>query len=333
MEKKYQIFISSTREDLKKERKAVIEAILHMQQLPIAMEFFGACSTEQWEMIRSYLDSTDYFILILGKRYGTLMDETGMSFTEAEFEYAKSHGIPILAFIKSDDADYKGTGVETDKEKKLKMESFLEKVKSNRNVEWFNGKQQLAKKVIIALHNEMQKNNRPGWIRKQGRDQGVDDVDGENDNIFKPDISSDEFKYHDTPADGQYKQMGYRKKVIAEGEWKRGKLIKGVEYDWLIRVTKGNLIFKLDCPEDPYDASEDFAYEKMEQYGWEFLPYPFHLSEDYIITDGIDKYYVVDMKVDEGMEQMFNIRTLEAFLQERAPDFMSYLKEIMEIEE
>ena len=42
MEKKYQIFISSTYEDLKEERDKVQRAILSMYQFPVGMEMFSA---------------------------------------------------------------------------------------------------------------------------------------------------------------------------------------------------------------------------------------------------------------------------------------------------
>ena len=42
MDKKYQIFISSTYEDLKDERNAAVKTILTMDHIPIGMEMFNA---------------------------------------------------------------------------------------------------------------------------------------------------------------------------------------------------------------------------------------------------------------------------------------------------
>ena len=52
LNKKYQIFISSTFMDLEEERKAVQETILSMYQFPIGMEMFSADDEEQWEIIQ-----------------------------------------------------------------------------------------------------------------------------------------------------------------------------------------------------------------------------------------------------------------------------------------
>ena len=51
MEKKYQIFISSTYRDLIEAREKVRDAILTMMQFPIGMEMFSAADEEQWEII------------------------------------------------------------------------------------------------------------------------------------------------------------------------------------------------------------------------------------------------------------------------------------------
>ena len=41
MEKKYQVFVSSTYEDLQEERKKVMEALLQMNCFPVGMEYFN----------------------------------------------------------------------------------------------------------------------------------------------------------------------------------------------------------------------------------------------------------------------------------------------------
>ena len=73
MEKKYQIFISSTYEDLIEERRKVQDTILSMYQFPIGMEMFSADDKEQWEIIQETIDSSDYYVLIIGHRYGSII--------------------------------------------------------------------------------------------------------------------------------------------------------------------------------------------------------------------------------------------------------------------
>ena len=96
--KKYQIFISSTYTDLIDARAKAMETILNIYHFPVGMEMFSAGDDEQWEIIKDTINVSNYYILIIGHRYGSTTDD-GMGYTEKEYDYAKAKGIPILAFI------------------------------------------------------------------------------------------------------------------------------------------------------------------------------------------------------------------------------------------
>ena len=89
MEKRYQIFISSTFDDLKEERQAVIKGILELEHIPAGMELFPATDDEAWQLISEVINSSDYYVLVIGGRYGSL-DEEGLGYTQKEYEYAHS---------------------------------------------------------------------------------------------------------------------------------------------------------------------------------------------------------------------------------------------------
>lgn len=116
MDKKYQVFISSTYTDLVEARCKVRDAILSMYHFPVGMELFGAANEEQWQIISETIDSSDYYVLIIGQRYGTVIPEgkpdAGISYTEKEFRYALQKGIPILAFLMDDGVTVKPENVE-----------------------------------------------------------------------------------------------------------------------------------------------------------------------------------------------------------------------------
>ena len=101
MDKRYQVFISSTYSDLKEERSRVMQTIMSLNCIPAGMELFPASTAEQFTFIKRIIDDCDYYILIVGGRYGSLTDE-GISYTEKEFEYAKEKRLPILAFLHND---------------------------------------------------------------------------------------------------------------------------------------------------------------------------------------------------------------------------------------
>lgn len=81
MDKRYQVFISSTYADLKEERSKVMQTIMSLNCIPAGMELFPASNDEQFEFIKRVIDDCDYYILIVGGRYGSL-SEDGISYTE-----------------------------------------------------------------------------------------------------------------------------------------------------------------------------------------------------------------------------------------------------------
>lgn len=81
MDKRYQVFISSTFEDLKEERSEVLQALLELDCIPCGMEYFPAADEGQWEYIKKLIDDCDYYIVIIGARYGSV-DSMGISFTQ-----------------------------------------------------------------------------------------------------------------------------------------------------------------------------------------------------------------------------------------------------------
>ena len=122
MEKKYQVFISSTYTDLIEERKRVRDTILSMLHFPVGMEIFGAADEEQWEIIRDTIDSSDYYVLLVAHRYGSVITEgvdAGISYTEKEYRYAKEKGIPILAFLIDEKVPVQPANIEKDNLEKL----------------------------------------------------------------------------------------------------------------------------------------------------------------------------------------------------------------------
>lgn len=167
MEKKYQIFVSSTYEDLKKERDKVFATILKMNHFPIGMELFNADNIEQWEQIKRTIDSSDYYVLIIKKRYGS-MTKNKISYTEKEYNYAKSIHIPILCFIASDDAEIANKDMEKDPAKLKKLNAFIAKVKKDYPCEFWKNEDELCTEITQALQNQFQNNEREGWIKNTG---------------------------------------------------------------------------------------------------------------------------------------------------------------------
>ena len=94
LERRYDVFVSSTYEDLKEERKEITQAILECDCIPVGMEMFPASNTEQWKFIQKVIDRADFYLVVIAGKYGFVMKDTGKSYTEMEFDYATEKGKP-----------------------------------------------------------------------------------------------------------------------------------------------------------------------------------------------------------------------------------------------
>lgn len=164
MDKKYQVFISSTYTDLIPARQKVTNTILSLTHFPAGMEMFSAGDDGQWTVIQATIDNSDYYILILGHRYGSVTDE-GISYTEKEYDYAFAKGIPIMSFIMNRDAATKPSEREDKPAKRKRLEKFVEKAKAGKMVDFWDTPDELAAKVSIALTKAFSTHPRIGWVR------------------------------------------------------------------------------------------------------------------------------------------------------------------------
>ena len=64
MDRRYQVFVSSTFVDLRDERSRVIQTLMELDCIPAGMELFPAMDEEQFEFIKKIIDDCDYYLLI-----------------------------------------------------------------------------------------------------------------------------------------------------------------------------------------------------------------------------------------------------------------------------
>lgn len=168
MEKRYQVFVSSTYVDLQDERQQVLQALMEMDCIPAGMELFPAADEEQWEFIKRVIDDCDYYLLIIGGKYGSLSSE-GISYTEMEYDYAVEQGLKIVALLHDEPDNLPGTKIEIDPQAREKLNQFREKVSNGRLVKFWNRTDQLAGQVALSLSKTIKMYPAIGWVRA---DQG-----------------------------------------------------------------------------------------------------------------------------------------------------------------
>lgn len=159
---KYQVFISSTYEDLRPEREQLLKATLELGHIPVGMEMFSAANEEQWKIITRQIDDCDYYAVIVAHRYGSTVD--GISFTEKEYDYAVAKNIPVLGFVIDDSAQWQPNDIDTEPIAKSSLIRFKSKVKE-KLVSFWTTPEDLHGKYSVAITKQIASTPRPGWAR------------------------------------------------------------------------------------------------------------------------------------------------------------------------
>lgn len=169
MDKRFQVFVSSTYADLKEERSRVIQTLMEMDCIPAGMELFPAMDEDQFEFIKRIIDDCDYYLLIVGGRYGSTSEE-GISYTEKEFDYAIARGLKVLAFL-HEDPDQIPTG-KTDKDPALaeRLKAFRQKAMTSRLIKHWKRAEELPGLVSLSLSKTIKTYPAVGWVRASSSD-------------------------------------------------------------------------------------------------------------------------------------------------------------------
>lgn len=163
LQRRYQVFVSSTYQDLLEERKHVIQALLESKCIPSGMELFPAASLDQWTLIKRVIDDCDYYVVIVARKYGSRGPDS-RSYTEMEFDYAVERGKPAIGFFHEDLDALPGAKLEKSEEARARLTAFTDKVKQRLCRPW-RTPEGLGSAIKSALLSEIEFNPRPGWIR------------------------------------------------------------------------------------------------------------------------------------------------------------------------
>lgn len=163
-EKRYQVFISSTFEDLKVERRAVQDVVISTGDFPVQMETFPAADEDQFEFIKSLIDQCDYYVLIIAGRYGTVAGD-GLSYTHKEFRYAVSKGVPVLVMLHGNRGGIARDNSEGTEAGKKLLDDFIAEAENGRLRKTWESQEGLKLAVREALDYSKATKPRIGWVR------------------------------------------------------------------------------------------------------------------------------------------------------------------------
>ena len=166
--RKYSVFISSTCEDPIEERQELLGVALENNYIPVGMEQFHAYPAKQWDVITKMIDECDAYLLVIGGRYGSIDVKERISFTEMEYNYAKSKSIPVLVLIRKTETitqDKMDSG--SDKfQKQGKLDELKRVMNDDNTVSFFSSISDLKYEASNALRNALEFcGEQAGWVR------------------------------------------------------------------------------------------------------------------------------------------------------------------------
>ncbi len=161
MDKRYQVFVSSTFEDLQDERREVMQALLMLKCIPTGMELFPAADEESTQVIKRFIADCDYYVLVVGGRYGSTLPN-GKSYTEMEYEYALEAKLPVLAFLHEDPSSVPAKKTEQTDSGKAALAAFRKRVKDARHTKFWTSPKDLALAVYQGMSALLESKPRTG---------------------------------------------------------------------------------------------------------------------------------------------------------------------------
>jgi len=166
--RKLQIFLSSTYEDLIEQRLVAMEAILAAGHIPAAMEQFSPGDETAWEKIRTWIDESDAFILILGGRYGSIEATSGKSYVQLEYEYAVGQKKPFFALVIKDEHHERRVreiGFELDERVHTIQHSEFKRMVTQRLCGFWGDDKDIKTAIFHKLPEWAQRHDLIGWVR------------------------------------------------------------------------------------------------------------------------------------------------------------------------
>jgi hypothetical protein len=149
-EKRYQVFLSSTYKDLISERDRMLRELARFNYIAAGMEYFPAIDEEQYEYIKTIIDDSDFYVIVVAGTYGTLAPD-GLSYCEKEYNYALERGLPVISLLHRDVDSLPASKQEKDSEVRSRLEAFRKRLADRRLAAFWKDETELCLALVGSL--------------------------------------------------------------------------------------------------------------------------------------------------------------------------------------
>lgn len=213
-----------------------MQALLELDCIPSGMELFPAANEDQWTLIRGVIDDCDYYIVVVGGRYGSCGPD-GKSYTRMEYEYAVSRNKPVIAFLHKDPSSIAAGRSEQTIEGKRGLAEFRQLCETRMCKYWATASE-LGSVVSRSLIRLTRDHPAVGWIR-------ADTIsDAASEEILQLRRQVEELQLRlaaesEEPAEAteDLARGEDRIALVARGELYTKTTYERLHYDWLLEVS------------------------------------------------------------------------------------------------
>jgi len=161
---KYHIFIGSTLDDLKNERKELPRIIMELGHIPVTADYLDDTARNASELLQKTIEECDYFIALVANKYSD--SDGGALPLVKQYSLAAKKGIPVLALIIDEKVRSKPAKKEKEPALTRKLDDFKTKLRGGSYTTWTN-LPDLCQKAQSLLVQELNINAQPGWVRAE----------------------------------------------------------------------------------------------------------------------------------------------------------------------
>jgi len=159
---KYHIFVGSTLDDLKNERREIPKIIMELGHIPVSAEDLDSSAKNYDKLLEKIIDECEYFIAVTAYRYAPAGGK--ISPLETEFNIAHRKNIPVISLIIDEKARWKASKKEKDTALAEKLDELKKRLRLGPYETWLNCTD-LCQKLQSQIILQMNLNPRSGWVR------------------------------------------------------------------------------------------------------------------------------------------------------------------------
>ncbi|WP_410209483.1 DUF4062 domain-containing protein [Aquirhabdus sp.] len=178
IDKRYHVFISTTGADMQAERSVLAQTLASLGFFSWGLETRTPLTTA---FARRQIDDCDYFVLMLGSRYGEL-SASGVSYVHLEYIYAITKQKPVFVILHESPETRSPDFQEKTQEGQVKFQDFRRQLQRERDmVVTFREPRELEVILRHAMPQLTQRYPSLGWVRPN--DGPMQALQAENDKL------------------------------------------------------------------------------------------------------------------------------------------------------